>query len=212
MFSVPRISLLRSRALVIVPVLAALVIAGPASAGQPVVGQLNPEPPDIYSCKATGDGTICRASTVESYADEPTGIICGSDIDSFEVLDTAIRHLDATRWYDREGNLTRRERTSRLVEAHLSNPVTGASVSYAQHNTDIDQLAIPGDFNTDTWTGHGVLAITVPGSGAVVLEAGRTIVGPGGNVEAQSGPSDLSDYFNGDASVVADMCAALMAI
>jgi hypothetical protein len=53
------------------------------------------------------------------------------------------------------------------------------------------------------------MSINLPGLGIVVHEAGRTVVGPSGDVEAQSGPSDLSDYYGGDASVVAELCAAL---
>jgi len=61
-------------------------------------------------------------------------------------------------------------------------------------------LGIPGDLDSVTWTGHGVLSITAPGFGAVVLSAGRTIVGPDGEVDAESGPFRL---------LADDLCAAL---
>lgn len=178
-------------------------------AGQPVSGALNPQPPDFYSCRATGDGTICRASTSDTYADEATGIMCGSGPSEIEILDSGTRLVDATRYYDRNGNLTRRARTFAFRGAHLSNPLTGTSIYYKQQNVDRDDLAVPGDFGSATTYAHGVIAITVPGSGAVLLEAGRTVIGPGGNVESQAGRSDVSDYFAGQTEIVANLCAAL---
>jgi hypothetical protein len=187
---------------------ATLVIAAPVAAGQPVVGQLNPEPPDFYTCSATGGGTICRAQTSDAY-DVPSGIWCGTGADAFEVQDTAGHTVRATRWYDTDGNLVRRERVGDFPGAHLSNPSTGASVAYQQHNIDWDVLAVPGDLSSSTWSGHGVLSMTAPGYGRVILEAGVIKVAPGDNVEHQAGPSDLGDYFGGDATAVAKLCAAL---
>ncbi|HEX5827736.1 MAG TPA: hypothetical protein VFY23_09465 [Candidatus Limnocylindrales bacterium] len=83
------------------------------------------------------------------------------------------------------------------------------SIDYHQHNTDWDVLAVPGDFSSSTRRGHGVLAMTVPGYGRVLLEAGVVKVAPSGEVEHWAGPSDLSDYFEGEAAVVASLCAAL---
>jgi hypothetical protein len=186
-----------------------LVSAMPVAAGQPGTLILNPVPPDTYSCRATGSGATCAASIVEPFELLPSGIFCGSGAGTYEVLDSGTRIVNAKRWYDRNGNLTRRERVTRFSGLHLSNPLNGRSVAYQQHNTDWDVLAVPGDLSTSTFTGHGHLTITVPGVGTVLHEAGRTIVGPDGMVEAQSGPSDLSDYFGGDAAVVAELCAAL---
>ena len=105
-----------------------------------------------------------------------------------ELLDSGIRDVRATRWYDTDGNLTRRLRTFLFRDAYLTNPATGRILRYAQHNTDDEVLGIPGDMASITWTGHGVLSVTAPGFGAVLLGAGRTVVGPDGEVEAQSGP------------------------
>ena len=82
----------------------------------------------------------------------------------------------------------------------LSNPANGRTLGYAQHNTDIDDLAVPGDFASSTFTGHGVLSITAPGYGPLVLTAGRIVVSPDGTIEAISGP---------DRAHVNDLCAAL---
>ena len=43
----------------------------------------------------------------------------------------------------------------------------------------------------------------------MIKEAGRTVVGPNGDIESQSGPTDLSDYYNGLTSLVDPICATL---
>ncbi len=199
------------RRLAVVP-LGAILALGSVSAvaaGQPVSGVLNPPPPSFYTCMAIGDGTICRASTSDTYADEATGIMCGSGASQFEVIDSGTRNVEATRYYDRNGNLTLRARTFSFRGAHVSNPLTGASIYYKQRNVDRDELAVPGDFDSATTYGHGVVAMTVPGFGAVLLEAGRVVIGPSGNVESQSGRSDVADYFAGQTEIVANLCAVL---
>jgi hypothetical protein len=184
--------------------LAPAVIAAP-----PASPTLNPEPPDFYACAATGGGAICRAHTVTPYALEATGIVCGSGAGTFEILDSGARDVRAWRWYDRDGNLTRRERITDFLAPHFTNPLTGATLYYQQHNTDWDVLAVPGDLGTSTFTGHGVISVNVPGHGSVLHESGRTVVGPDGNVESQAGRSDLSDYYGGDTALVRELCAAL---
>jgi len=207
MFVAPKVRL----AIVVwmLPVLVALASAPAALAGRPAAQPLNPPPPDIYTCAATGSGTICRAHTIAPYQDESTGIICGSGPDAFEVLDSGTRDVRATRWYDTDGNLTTRERTFLFRGTHLSNPITGAAIYYAQHNADLDVLATPGDFDSSTVTSRGHLTITAPGFGVVALESGRVVIGPSGDIEFQSGRSDIADYFNGQIGVLDDLCDAL---
>jgi hypothetical protein len=199
----------RAFAFVAVGVMLSITTA-PAALGAGIdPGTLNPVPPDSYSCRATGGGAICRSHTVLPYSGEATGIWCGSGANAVELLDNGVRDVDATRWYDRNLNLTRRMRTTLFRDAYLSNPATGLTLGYKQHNTDMDDLAVPGDFASTTFTGHGQLTINVPGYGRVIKEAGRAVVGPNGEIEAQSGPTDLSDYFNGQTSIVDPICATL---
>lgn len=180
----------RARAFAFVTVGAMLAITtAPATLAAAIdPGTLNPVPPDFYTCRATGDGAICRAHTVSPYSGEATGIFCGSGASTVELLDNGIRDVEATRWYDGNLNLTERVRMTLFRDAFLSNPATGLTLGYAQHNTDMDELAVPGDFASSTFTGHGVLSITAPGFGSVLLSAGRIIVGPDGTIEAISGP------------------------
>jgi hypothetical protein len=212
-FSLSRVTLSRRRALALVPVaaiLAASALASPVAARQTVdPATLNPPAPDVYTCAATGDGTICVAETSNLYELEPTGVSCDSDAGAFEVLDTGGHDVRATRWYDGEGNLVKRLVVHTFPGTHFTNPLNGVTIDYHQHNTDWDVLAVPGDFSSASWSGHGVLAMTLPGYGRVLLEAGVVKVAPSGEVEHQAGPSDLSDYFEGDASAVTELCAAL---
>ena len=190
----------RAFAVVTVGAMLAIAIAPAAMAAGIDPGTLNPVPPDFYACNATGGGAICRAHTVEPYSGEATGIWCGSGASAVELLDNGVRDVEATRWYDRDLNLTRRVRMTIFRNAFLSNPANGRTLGYAQHNTDIDDLAVPGDFASSTFTGHGVLSITAPGYGPLVLTAGRIVVSPDGTIEAISGP---------DRAHVNDLCAAL---
>ena len=177
-----------------------LAFASVARAGQPVTGSLNPEPPDFYSCSATGGGTICQAHTIDPYEFEATGIFCGTGADLVEILDSGIRDVRATRWYDADGNLTRRQRTFLFRDAYLTNPATGQVLTYSQHNTDNEILGVPGDLDSATLLSDGHLSITAPGFGIVISGSGRTVIGPNGHLIAESGLSLL------DAD---SLCAAL---
>lgn len=186
---------------------AVLVIAIVALAAAPATlaagidpGTLNPAPPDFYSCSATGSGAICRAHTVDPYSGEATGIVCGSGAAAVEIVDNGIRDVRATRWYDGDGNLTRRLRTFLFRNAYLSNPVTGRTLAYSQHNADDEDLGVPGDLASATLSSSGHLSITASGFGPVLIDTGHIVVSPEGDVLARSGVSRL------DADA---LCAAL---
>ena len=205
----PTRSAQRTAIAVVTLALLGLVIAAPsASAAPPTSPPLTPPPPPSYTCTDVGNGTICRSHTFVPYTGEATGIVCGSGAGAVELLDNGSRDIDATRWYDRNGNLLRRLRTF-MFDSWFSDPATGRTLAYTQHNTDNEILGIPGDLDSVTWTGHGHLNLTIPGVGAVIVEAGRTVVGPTGNIEFQAGPTDLSKYFAGNTAIVAPICAAL---
>lgn len=196
--------------------LAALVAIGLMLAATPAVmaagidpATLNPVPPDTYSCRATADGAICNAHTVEPYEFEATGIFCGSGASEVELLDSGIRDVRATRWYDSDLNLVRRQRTFLFRDTHLTNPANGQTLSYSQHNTDNELLGIPGDLDSVTLLSHGHMSMTSPGFGAVLLDAGQVIVGPSGDLEFRAGPAEVGAYFDGQLEVVDDLCAAL---
>jgi hypothetical protein len=172
-------------------------------------GTLNPVPPGFYTCSATASGAICRAHTIEPYELEPTGIFCGFGASTVEILDSGVRDVEATRWYDGDLNLIRRQRMFLFRDAHLTNPANGRTLLYSQHNADNEVLGVPGDLGSVTLTSHGHLSMTAPGFGAVLLDAGRIVVGPSGDIEFQAGPFEVERYFEGELSIVDDLCAAL---
>jgi len=202
----------RIRPQILAPTLMGIVLvlvgASDTLAAAPTMGSLNPEVPDTYTCTPLGGGAICRAHIVEPYADVPTGIVCGDGPSAVELLDTGAQVVDATRWYDPDGNLTRRLRMNKFDGAYLSNPATGRTVGYSQHNADDELLAVPGDVGSATVSSSGHLSIRVPGYGSVT-ESGHIVVEPDGTVDMQAGPSELSDYFGSSTAAGDDLCAVL---
>jgi hypothetical protein len=189
----------RPAAVIVIAIIA--LAAAPASLAAGIdPGTLNPVPPDFYSCSATGSGAICRAHTVDPYSGEATGIVCGSGAATVEILDNGIRDVRATRWYDGDGNLTRRLRMFLFRDAYLSNPATGRTLAYSQHNADDEDLGVPGDLTSATLSSSGHLSITASGFGPVLIDTGHIVVSPEGDVLARSGVSRL------DADA---LCAAL---
>ena len=187
----------------------ALALAPAGLAGQPVTQPLNPPPPDFETCKATGTQTLCQgARTLPPYGPDDTGIACGSGSSAFDMFDSGVESQVAIRYYDADGNLTRRV-IHETYDSAFSDPLTGASVPYYQKNNITDMLAVPGDFGSATETVTGEVNFTVPGLGAVLLNAGRIVTAPDGTIEFSSGPQGFEDYFNGDMSALDGLCAAL---
>lgn len=70
---------------------------------------LNPPPPPFETCKAVGSGTICQGEETVTFGPVDTGIVCGSGSSTFDVFDGPdVFDLAAIRYYDQNGNLTRR--------------------------------------------------------------------------------------------------------
>ena len=183
--------------------------ANMVDAATPSIQTLNPEPPPSYTCTAIGVGTRCTSDTVVVRDPEPTAITCGSGAGAFEVMDQATQRVKAVRWYDRDGNLVKRVRDNLFSDTRLSNPLTGASVPYAQHDIDTNILAIPGDLNSATTYSENNLVATAPGYGTVLVNSGRSVTAPDGTVLSLTGRRDLDAYFGGDRSVMDKLCAAL---
>jgi hypothetical protein len=183
--------------------------AAPAHAGGPTPPPtLTPAPADYYTCTTNGSGTYCSGQTVVPYGPDPTGLFCGSGDSAFEVLDQAVRVIDAERWYDRDGNLVKRKRVFTFEDATLSSP-TGAQVGYVQRDIQTDVYDVPGDDTLGTTYANGSMRVTVKGLGSVFVEKGRLVWGPEGNLDKEAGRHELVDYFNGDASALASLCSAL---
>jgi hypothetical protein len=185
-----------------------VVAAGPGAVGATPT-TLNPAPPDSYVCAAVGSGTRCVSDTSVVLDPEPSGILCGSGAEAFEVADQATRQVRAERWYDANGDMVKRVRANDFSDSWLSNPSTGAAVGYNQHDVDTEILAVPGDVATATTTSVESFVAVAPGYGSVLVNTGRSVYAPDGSVLSRTGRRDFDAYFGGDESVMAPLCAAL---
>jgi hypothetical protein len=193
-------------------VVGALLVAPGASAVPPAAQALNPPAPDGYTCNATGGGTICTGSFPEDIVSEPQfELVCGSGPDAFIIHDNGHLERDATRWYDQDGNLTRRVFHDQWLSAYWSNPLSGKTVQYIQNDKITDDLLVPGDFASARETQTGVNNYFDPVTHRKVLQStGRTVFGADGTLESSSGHQWSIDMFvNGDTSVLDGVCAAL---
>jgi hypothetical protein len=189
-----------------------LASAPGAFAAPPAPQELNPPPPDFLTCKPLGAGTICTGSAQEVKVAEPQPeLVCGSGAEAFLIHDNAVLHQRATRWYDADGNLTRRVLHERWKPAFWSNPLTGKTVPYTQTNKITTVLAVPGDFGSATETIVGENIYTDPVTHAKVLRStGRVVFGADGTLDFRAGQQPFLDAFiDGDMSVFDAVCAAL---
>jgi hypothetical protein len=198
----------KPRRTLVAAAIGALALVPSALGGQPVTQTLTPPPPSFYTCMAVGSGTICHGTITGSVGPEETGQGCGSGAGAFNAFDEFSFIEHATRYYNGDGNLTKRVRHDES-SGQFSNPLTGATVPYIQRETHTTVLAVPGDLSMATTTHTGVLIFTIPHQGQVALEAGRVIEGPDG-IEFRAGPQVFVDYYeNGDTSGVQELCSAL---
>jgi hypothetical protein len=166
---------------------------------------LNPPPPDDYTCSTKGGGTICRAQRVER--EDPVAI---DDLCPFTFYDQGDEYLDLTRRYDANGDWVSRLVRSRWLDAFWSNPATGATIPYTQRDITTDVLGVPGDPDSITSKQTGENQYTDPVTHKKVLHsAGRTVAGPDGSLE-YSGQQPFLDFFTGvDPHAFDSVCAAL---
>jgi hypothetical protein len=189
-----------------------LASAPGAFAAPPAPGDLNPPPPDFLTCKPLGAGTICSGARVEVKESElQPELVCGSGADAFNIYDQGVIHQRATRWYDADGNLTRRVIREQWKPAFWSNPLSGKTVPYTQNNKITTVLEVPGDFDSAIETIVGENIYTDPVTNRKVLRStGRVVFGADGTLESRSGQQPFLDAFvDGDMSVFDAVCAAL---
>ncbi len=171
---------------------------------------LTPVPPDFYTCYATGSGTICRERTTFSFDLEDTGLVCGSGATAFTIYDSGSADEVGTRYYDRDGNLTRRVLRRHWFASQFSNPLTGAVVPYTEHDIITTVLAVPGDLSTATETVVGEIIFKPTHGAPVAFDTGRRVYAPDGTLEFNAGRHTFHDYFlYGDTSVLQPLCRAL---
>ena len=190
----------------------ALALAPGALAAEPAPEDLNPPPPAFLTCKPLGAGTICSGTSHEVKVSElQPELVCGSGADAFNIYDQGTIYQQVTRWYNADGDLTRRVVRERWKPAFWSNPLSGKTVPYTQNQKITTVLAVPGDFDSATETMVGENVYTDPETHRKVLQStGRVVFGADGELDFRAGPQWFLDAFiDGDMSVLDGVCAAL---
>lgn len=173
---------------------------------------LNPPPPPQFNpvCERVGGGTIC---TVQ-FSDPPfaggNGVFCGTGVTSYEVYLFQNRSVTGKRYYDQNGNLTRRH-FDEVDTGTVSNPINHKALSFSARLTTLHDLSTSGDITSGTLVITGVARNYLHQGGVVILEAGRTISAAGtGDFIRESGPHPFLDYFVfGDSAAIQPLCDAL---
>jgi hypothetical protein len=181
-------------------------------AGEPMdPSTLNPPPPDFELCKAVGAGTICEGTRTDVLAPEVTDVSCASGATAFDIIDSSTRHEQAKRYYDVNGNLTRRSIHDRFTSGQWSNALTGAKVFYTQNNVTVDVLAVPGDLSSSTQTTTGEVIIRAGTGAPVLIATGRQVfnAGTGELISSAGRNAFIAAFFEGDTTAFDDVCAAL---
>jgi hypothetical protein len=202
---------LRRSILILTPVLGALALAPAASAqaGQPCASTLNPPPPSFEACQTVGGGTIASGSRSVSYGPIDQGP-CPTDA-SFDVFDQGAYDQHATRWYDRNGDLTRRHIYDQYTFGQWSNPIAGLVVPYTQTTVEDDEYAIPGDMSSGTATFTGENVYRVATGAPLLFGNGRQVTSNiDGSLIESAGRNDFVLAFNeNDPAAFDEICAAL---
>jgi hypothetical protein len=190
---------------------AAALLASTLAAPTANAVTLTPPPPDFETCHGSGQQTICTGNRVEPGHVEPTGILCfegePGEFELVDVSESTFQH--ATRWYDADGNLVRREIKEVWAGTSWVSSTTGEDVRYHQSQTIVAVFGVPGDLGSATETTTGTINFLVPGGGAIVRNAGRTVFGFDGTLEFSSGPQAILDWVSGDADALQPICDAL---
>jgi hypothetical protein len=175
-----------------------------------VVAPVGQARPSVDKCQPVGDGTICRTSEVIAAGPEDTGIVCGSGAEAFDIFDQSVHRESRTEWYDENWNLTYRQDHDVYSFGQWSNPTTGVTVPYTQHNVEIDRFPVPGDFTsaTITFTGENIYR---PAKGApVLLEVGQQVFNFDDELLYTHGPNEIfAALYEGDVHALDGICAAL---
>jgi hypothetical protein len=196
---------------VLAALVGALTLAGPAAARTPVdPGTLNPAPPDFFNaeCWEGAGGVVCTLHfSDDPIVDEPSGIVC----DGTELLFAQERSVVGKRIYDANGDLVQRH-FREWMSGTYSNPETGRSLPWTQHDTIKHNLSVPGDVDSGTIRITGLITrVWLPGGGSILFDAGTILEDfATGELIHEGGPHPFRDYFaDGDASALQPLCDAL---
>ena len=184
-----------------------VALATPASARTPVdPSTLNPAPEPRFNavCYLDGNHITCDlAFSDPDVVDAPSGLVC----DGTELLDSHTRSVVGKRFYDADGNLLQRH-FRESWDGTFRNPDTGKIVLWSQDDTDIQNLAVPGDAATGTEKVSGLtFRVWLPDGGTIVTDAGSFVVDVAADEIVKASAKHPAVF--GDPAVLAALCAAL---
>ena len=116
-------------------------------------------------------------------------LVCGSGADAFVIHDNAVLDARATRWYNADGDLTKRVIQERWHSAFWSNPLTGKTVPIPRPTRSPTVLAIPGDLDSATETTVGENIYTDPATHKGAAQHRTCGFGADGTLESRAGHS-----------------------
>ena len=204
-----RASLKRIARSVAVAGAATLLLVGSVTAGEPVdPNTLNPPPPAEFNpvCERLGGGIVCDlAFSDPPLFDEPSAVIC----DGTELLFSQTRSVVGRRIYSADGNLLKRHFREDLAGTY-SNPLTGQTIGWETHATNIHVLSVPGDLSSGISSGAGTGRWFELGGATVLVDGGRLVFDAASGILESHGPHHFDDYFEeGDTDALQPLCDAL---
>jgi hypothetical protein len=175
----------------------------PSTLNPPVPPQLNPV------CERVGNQTICEVQGSDPPFAAGSEVICGSGPNTFEPFQFQNRSVRGKRYYDQDGYLLRRH-FREYIDGTLVNPINHKAVAYSGSDTVMNDLAVPGQFDTGTTAVAGSVRIFLgEGNGTMAADTGRILDSPQGILEV-SGQHPFLDYFvYGDTAAMQPLCDAL---
>jgi hypothetical protein len=191
----------------VVSVVLLVLLSQRAAAGERVdPSTLNPPPPPQFNpvCEKDGNQTICTVQFSDPPFSGGSGVICQAGTTSYEVLQSQNRSVQGKRYYDQNGNLTRKI-FREVLTGTFSSPVSHVALSFDGKDTHHEDWTVPGVLINVTGSFH----VYLPHGGTVIFEAGRTIETLD-NFLSESGPHPFADYFVfGDTAALQPLCDAL---
>jgi hypothetical protein len=187
-----------------------LILVAPVAAREPVdPNSLNPAPPATFNatCERTGSQIICELLFSDPpVMAEPSGIVCGGT----ELLVSQTRDVVGRRFYDADGNLTRRHFREAFAGT-LTNPSSGITLDWIAHNSIMHDLAVPGEIASGHTAISGQQMRVFGSNGTVLVDVGHLVVDEAtGELLKSSGKHAFDDYFiNGNAQALAPICDAI---
>ena len=146
-----------------------------------------------------------------TYGATDTGIACASGSSGFDIFDQGAYAINAIRYYDQNGDLTRRVIHYDEPSGQWTDPLTGAALGYTQRYVQTDVLSWRGDLTSSTETVTGELLMRLPTGAPVLFGMGRQVYNFGqSELFSSAGRNDFVEaFFEGDPAPLARVCGAL---